>query len=134
LASAWSAPAARIAAVTATSRSPLLDSGTPNGSTSHGDAQLATTGGEGTRAARGPGTVALAAAMAAADSPARRTDAFDRSGTAQKPQLEPTSARTPRPASSPWFSASISPLRASIDSVRRRITRASAYVAPAGRA
>ncbi len=54
--------------------------------------------------------------------PRRRT----RSGTAKNPHPDPTSARTPIPASSCWMSSSTSPLRAVIDSCRRCITRASA--------
>ena len=123
-----------MAAVSETSRSPFSDSGTPSGSTRQGEDQLAVVAGDGTSSAGGPGTEALAAAIAAARSPACRADESDMSGTAKKPQLDPTRARTPRPASSSWLRSSISPLRAFIDSVRRCMTRASAYRAPAARA
>src|SRR5262245_26701784 len=123
-----------MAAVTATSRSPLVESGTERGSTSQADTQLAVIGEEATRSAAGPATVALAAAMRAAEAPAARTDESDKSGAAKKPQLDPTRARTPTPASSSWLRSSISPFRAFMDSVRRCMIRASAYRAPAASA
>jgi hypothetical protein len=58
--------------------------------------------------------MADAFAMAAARSPA--VFACARSGVAKNPQLDPTRARTPMPASSFWVSSSTSPLRAFIDS------------------
>ena len=81
-----------------------------------------------------PATSVDARATAAACSPARRAAVDPTSGTAKKPQLLPISARTPTPARSSRSSASTTPLRALIASVRISMTRASAYVAPAVRA
>ena len=92
----------------------MSERGTPSGSTAHPEAQLATVAATGTRSIGGPGTRALAVAIAAARRPASR--ASDSSGTAWKPQLDPTSARTPSPMLSSWVSSSMSPLRADIDS------------------
>jgi len=111
----------------------LPASDTASGSTSQAEAQEPTAGSTGISPRAGPGTAALAAAIEAACSPAVRA-APERSGAAKNPQEEPTSARTPIPASSSWARSSTSPLRAVIDSNRRCITRASAYRAPAASA
>jgi len=114
--SAMSAPCSRLTAVADASRSPLSASDTPIGSTTTALAHDAVDATVAARSTGGPGTVALASAMAVARRPAARTDASSRSATAAKPQLDPTRARAPRPLSSRWLTSSMSPLRAFIDS------------------
>ena len=76
----------------------------------------------------GPGrlTRPLASAISAAVSPARGARRRRGRASRRNPNPEPTSARTPMPESASSVMDSMSPLRASIDSWRRRITRASA--------
>src|SRR5690606_20561680 len=124
---ATSAPCSRLAPGAAARRSALPESVTT------GLLQLATTGSAGTMRAARIGTRALAAAISAACSPARRAPP-SRSEVAKKPQLEPTRARTPIPTSLVRVVSAISPLRASMRSALRDIRRASAQVAPAASA
>ena len=105
----------------------MVDSPTPNGSTTHPLDHEPETGSVVSQSAgRRWDTTALAAAISVARAPAARTLSSARSAVAKKPQPEPISARTPMPESACWFTESTSPLRADIDSYRRCITRASA--------
>ena len=104
----------------------MSDSDTPSGSIWHSLAHDPDATSPGTSSDARRDTVALAVAIAVAWAPAARTASSERSGTAKNPQPDPTSARTPIPASSCCRSSSTSPLRAVIDSCRRRITLASA--------
>ena len=126
---AWESvtPASTAAWVAATSRSARSASVTSSrGCSTHVDDHESTTGGTGASSSGGPGTSADARATAVAPSPAARAAAADSSGVAWKPQDEPSSARTPRPAVSVWVTSSTTPLRAAIASWRTTITRASA--------
>jgi hypothetical protein len=97
-----------------------------SGWTSHVDDHSASTTGAGARSSGGPATLPDARATAAAPSPAPRAAAAVSVGVAWNPQEDPISARTPMPAFSVWVRSSTTRLRASIDSCRMTITRASA--------